>query len=366
MTGEGTPFDDILTLMALDFAAAKARLQDMVRAEPDSFDAHFMLGFIHSRRQDYGAAATALSRAVEIRPGAQVALFNLGYCRQQLGDLAGALEYYRAALRASGGSYGDASVLAGQCYHRLGDAAVACALLETALADHPNDARLFYVLMGALRDEGRDGAADRRAARLGELVADERDEVGLAEFFNRYDHHGWARLDNKATLAGMVAGCPWQPESFAMPGGFADLETAHERHGGPWIVKPAALFGGQGITVTDDLARVPREDGWLVQRYINDPYLIDGKKFHLRLYVLVTSVAPPEAWLWHDGIVRFAAEVYRVDPEHFAREAMHVTNTVRFQDHPDLVVADDVADDGTGNVWSLDAMYRRLEDDCAE
>ncbi len=257
-------------------------------------------------------------------------------------------------------------MLAGQCYHRLGDAAAACALLETALADHPNDARLFYVLMDALRDEGRDGAADRRAARLGELVADERDEVGLAEFFNRYDHHGWARLDNKATLAGMVAGCPWQPESFAMPGGFADLETAHERHGGPWIVKPAALFGGQGITVTDDLARVPREDGWLVQRYINDPYLIDGKKFHLRLYVLVTSVAPPEAWLWHDGIVRFAAEVYRVDPEHFAREAMHVTNTVRFQDHPDLVVADDVADDGTGNVWSLDALYRRLEDDGAE
>jgi tetratricopeptide (TPR) repeat protein len=106
MTGDGTLFDDILALVASDFAAAEARLQDMARAEPDSFDAHFMLGFIHSRRQDYGAAAAALVRAVEIRPTVQVALFNLGYCRQQLGDLAGGLDYYRAALRASGGRYG--------------------------------------------------------------------------------------------------------------------------------------------------------------------------------------------------------------------------------------------------------------------
>jgi hypothetical protein len=29
-----------------------------------------------------------------------------------------------------------------------------------------------------------------------------------------------------------------------MPGEFADLKAAHDRHGGPWIVKPAALFGG--------------------------------------------------------------------------------------------------------------------------
>ncbi|MFP6740034.1 MAG: hypothetical protein VCD33_00150, partial [Alphaproteobacteria bacterium] len=64
--------------------------------------------------------------------------------------------------------------------------------------------------------------------------------------------------------------------------------------------------------------------------------------------------------------MRFAAEAYTADPEHFAREAMHVTNTVRFQDHPDLVVADDVADDGTGNVWSLEALIRRLANDSAE
>ncbi|MFP6745864.1 MAG: hypothetical protein VCB77_11840, partial [Alphaproteobacteria bacterium] len=195
MTASSDPFDEILGLMALDFVAAEGRLHDMVRAKPDSFDVHFMLGFIHSRRQDYAAAAISLARAVEFWPSDQVALFNLGYCRQQLGGGAGALGHYWAALRASCGGYGNAAVLAGQCHHRLGNPASASALLETAMADHPDDARLFYVLMGALRDDGRQGAADRRAARLADLTADDRVAVGLAEFFNRYDHHGWSRLN---------------------------------------------------------------------------------------------------------------------------------------------------------------------------
>ena len=87
--------------------------------------------------------------------------------------------------------------------------------------------------------------------------------------------------------------------------------------GSTYIVKPEADCQGRGIYL------VNRLDGkWynkidivigkhcVVQKYIDNPLLIDGYKFDLRVYVLIGSLDPLRIYIYHDGLVRFATEAY--------------------------------------------------------
>ena len=49
------------------------------------------------------------------------------------------------------------------------------------------------------------------------------------------------------------------------------------------------------------------------QQYVSKPFLIDGFKFDLRVYVLVTSCDPLRIFVYEDGLGRFATLKY-VDP----------------------------------------------------
>lgn len=56
----------------------------------------------------------------------------------------------------------------------------------------------------------------------------------------------------------------------------------------------------------------PGED-FICQQYVSKPFLIDGFKFDLRIYVLVTSCDPLRIFVFGDGLARFATVKYN-DP----------------------------------------------------
>jgi tubulin polyglutamylase TTLL4 len=64
---------------------------------------------------------------------------------------------------------------------------------------------------------------------------------------------------------------------------------------------------GTGIKVVHRWAQIPKKRPLVVQKYISQPYLINGSKFDLRLYVLLTSINPLRIYIYDDGLVRFAS-----------------------------------------------------------
>lgn len=63
------------------------------------------------------------------------------------------------------------------------------------------------------------------------------------------------------------------------------------------------------LRLRSKLSNLDRND--VNDRYIERPLLLDGYKFDLRLYLVVTSMNPMEAFLYREGFTRMSSEPYR-------------------------------------------------------
>ena len=67
------------------------------------------------------------------------------------------------------------------------------------------------------------------------------------------------------------------------------------------------------ITLYHNAEKIPPSEHFVVQEYLERPFLIDGFKCDLRIYVLVSSCDPLKIFLFNDGLVRMGTEPYK-DP----------------------------------------------------
>lgn len=91
-------------------------------------------------------------------------------------------------------------------------------------------------------------------------------------------------------------------------------------------MKPVAASCGRGIKLIDAKTKISKKEGILACRYVHNPHLINGLKYDLRVYVLVTQFNPLKVYIYNDGLVRFATEKYNLDPKRLNEKFVHLTN----------------------------------------
>jgi tubulin polyglutamylase TTLL1 len=137
------------------------------------------------------------------------------------------------------------------------------------------------------------------------------------------------------------------PKTFHITGGIEDdeylnfLTTYHERkkNGQPnyWIIKPGELSNrGNGINVCDSLDSIKlilknkerHENGkfktYILQQYLDSPFLYKGRKFDIRHYILITRINGVLKGYWYEeGYIRTTSYEYHLGQ---MNSQIHLTN----------------------------------------
>ncbi|XP_030240005.1 tubulin polyglutamylase TTLL4 isoform X2 [Drosophila navojoa] len=121
----------------------------------------------------------------------------------------------------------------------------------------------------------------------------------------------------------------FMPRTYVIPNDLCALRKRwpkYAQRNTKWIIKPPASARGAGIRVVYRWGQIPKRRPLIVQKYIERPLLINGSKFDLRLYVLVTSVNPLRVFMYHNGLARFASVKYSAKADTLNDRCMHLTN----------------------------------------
>ncbi|KAG6622146.1 tubulin-tyrosine ligase family [Phytophthora cinnamomi] len=148
------------------------------------------------------------------------------------------------------------------------------------------------------------------------------------------------------------------PTTYTLPADYSLFVEEFRRNPNVmWIMKPCSKAQGKGIFIINKLSQtkkwanqrwtnMPIKEGYVVSRYIENPLLVGGKKFDLRMYVLVLSYRPMQALVYREGFARFCNVKYSAAADDMDNPFMHLTNVAVQKNNEDY-------NSNHGGKWSV-------------
>nr|XP_047902228.1 tubulin polyglutamylase TTLL13 isoform X2 [Anser cygnoides] len=152
------------------------------------------------------------------------------------------------------------------------------------------------------------------------------------------------------------------PRTWCLPADYGDFQAYRRRRKNrTFICKPDSGCQGRGIFITRNPEEIKHGEHMICQQYISKPFLIDGFKFDMRIYVLVTSCDPLRIFVYKEGLARFATMRY-IDPSrrNLGDICMHLTNYAINKRNANFIQDDTMGSKrklSTLNAWMTDNSY---------
>ncbi|XP_072294553.1 tubulin polyglutamylase TTLL7 isoform X4 [Eucyclogobius newberryi] len=159
----------------------------------------------------------------------------------------------------------------------------------------------------------------------------------------------------------------FSPKTWIFPAEYTQFqnyvkELRRKRKQKTFIVKPANGAMGHGISLIRNCEKLPAQEHFIVQEYLDKPFLMEGYKFDLRIYILVTSCDPLRIFLYNDGLVRMGTEKYHAPSEaNLSQLYMHLTN-YSVNKHNENFERDETVDKGSKRSISWFTEFLRAND----
>ena len=151
----------------------------------------------------------------------------------------------------------------------------------------------------------------------------------------------------------------YMPETYIYP---EDKKLIEEKFKGYilnmsdlWLVKPTNLCAGIGVKILNSLKNISLNE-YIITKYIKNVSLINGKKYDLRLYALISCLKPLRIYLYKEGLVRISSEKYSLNLTLSNNKYVHLTNIDVNKNNKNFITPNKI-NNTNANEWNLD-MYK--------
>lgn len=151
------------------------------------------------------------------------------------------------------------------------------------------------------------------------------------------------------------------PKTYLLPSDGNEFSSQFKGKLKTFIIKPEGSAQGRGIYLIQSADQVPTDEHLIAQKYLTKPYLLDGLKFDLRVYVLVAGCVPLRIYVYKEGLARFATHQYAApNKKNLGNTFMHLTNYAINKHSPDFKENKIEMEEEEGHKQSMSYVFERM------